>query len=136
METEPTHQAEPAARKRVAVLGASADRSKFGNKCVRCYLDVGWDVVPVNPGATLVEGLDAVPRLADVAGPIDRVAVYLPPPVTADLLEEMAASDAGDVYFNPGSADRSILDRAIALGIRAIDGCAIVAVGRVPSMYP
>lgn len=122
--------------KSVAVLGASNQRSKFGNKCVRCYVDVGWEVHPVNPGVDEVEGLPAFSRLADIPGELDRISVYLPPPITYELLDEIAERGAEDVYFNPGSADSRVLDRARSLGIPAVDGCAIVAVGRVPAMYP
>lgn len=136
VETPAETSAETLAPKTIAVLGASADRAKFGNKCVRCYLDVGWTVFPVNPGAEEIEGLPVFKTLVDIPRDLDRIAVYLPPPVTESMLEALAKRDAGDVYFNPGSADRSIVDRAIALGVRAVDGCAIVAVGRVPAMYP
>ena len=45
--------------KSVAVIGASADRSKFGNKAVRAYLTRGFTVYPVNPKETTIEGLPA-----------------------------------------------------------------------------
>ena len=40
----------------VAVIGASADRSKFGNKAVRAFRAQGWTVVPVNPRGGDIEG--------------------------------------------------------------------------------
>ena len=41
----------------VAILGASADRSKFGNKAVRAFLARGYMVYPVNP-KMLMRGTD------------------------------------------------------------------------------
>ena len=55
--------------KTVAILGASADRSKFGNKAVRAFQRAGWHVYPVNPAGGEVEGLPCYPSLADVPGP-------------------------------------------------------------------
>ena len=106
----------------VAVLGASSDRRKFGNKSVRAHAHAGWRVVPVNPRAAgeQIEGHDAVGTLAD-AGPLDRVTVYLPPRLTATLLDDMAATDATEVYFNPGSADRRVLELAREKGVPADD---------------
>jgi predicted CoA-binding protein len=63
----------------VAIVGASADRRKFGNKAVRAYQRRGWTVYPVHPTLGEIEGSKAYPSLRDVPGKIDRVALYLPP---------------------------------------------------------
>jgi len=123
--------------KTIAVLGASRDRSKYGNKCVRAYHDAGWQVLPVNLGsAEPIEGLPTVRRLADLRGPLDRISVYLPPPVTLDLLDEIAGAGAGEVWFNPGSADARVLEEARRLGIAARPGCSIVDIGVSPAQFP
>ena len=44
------------AKPTVAILGASADRSKFGNKSVRAHAQAGYDVYPVNPKGGTIEG--------------------------------------------------------------------------------
>jgi predicted CoA-binding protein len=123
--------------KTIAVLGASRDRSKFGNKCVRAYHDAGWRVFPVNLGsAAPIEGLATVHRLADVPVALDRISVYLPPPVTLELLPEIAGRRAGEVWLNPGSADTQVLEEARRLGIAARPGCSIVDIGVSPSQFP
>src|SRR5262249_28986799 len=55
----------------VAVIGASNDRRKFGNRAVRAYLEQGYTVVPINPHETQVEGLKAYASILDVPGPVD-----------------------------------------------------------------
>ena len=45
----------------IAVIGASSDRQKFGNKCVRAYLAAGWEVYPINLHEHEIEGLDFLP---------------------------------------------------------------------------
>ena len=47
----------------VAVIGASADRTKYGNKAVRAYQQQGYQVFPVSPKATELEGLPAFPSI-------------------------------------------------------------------------
>ena len=42
----------------VAILGASTDRGKFGNKSVRAHLSKGYTVYPVNPKGEVIEGLN------------------------------------------------------------------------------
>jgi predicted CoA-binding protein len=122
--------------KTIAVVGASADRRKFGNKCVRAYRDAGYQVYPVNPAESRIEGLPACRSLAEVPVPLDRISVYLPPPVTLALLPEIAGRAAREVWFNPGSADGTVLAEARRLGIAAVPGCSIVDIGRSPSDYP
>ena len=130
------YPAKGASVKRVAVLGASSDRRKFGNKSARAHRQAGWEVVPVNVSGEEVEGLAAYRKLADVPGDLDRVTVYLPPPVTLRVLPEIAAAGAAEVWFNPGSADGEVLARARELGIPAISGCSIVDLGLSPSQFP
>jgi predicted CoA-binding protein len=122
--------------KTVAVLGASPEHRKYGNKAVRAYLAAGWKVFPVNLAGEEVAGQPSYRSLAEVPKPLDRVTVYLPPPVTLSLLPEIAAAGAGDVWFNPGSADGAVRSAARELGIPAVDGCSIIAVGMSPAQFP
>jgi predicted CoA-binding protein len=122
--------------KTIAVVGASASRQKFGNKCVRAYRDAGYQVFPINPAERAIEGLPVYRTLAEVPAPLDRISVYLPPPRTLRLLPEIARAAAREVWFNPGSADGGVLAEARRLGIQARPGCSIVDIGRRPSEYP
>ena len=63
----------------VAILGASADRSKFGNKAVRAFLARGYTVYPVNPKGGDVEGLPVYKSLADIPAEARRRRAILPP---------------------------------------------------------
>src|ERR1700753_3075208 len=120
----------------IAIVGASGERRKFGNKCVRAYVAAGYQVYPVNPAGGEIEGLAVCRSLAEAPPRLDRVSVYLPPPLTLRLLPEIAAAEAGEVWFNPGSADSAVLAEARRLGIAARPGCAIVDIGRSPGEFP
>ena len=109
---------------------------KYGNKSVRAHLRAGYRVFPINPSAQEVEGLTGYAKLADVPEPVERISVYLPPPVTRRLLPEIAAAGAREVWFNPGAADRETLEQARALGIAVVDGCSIVDLGLSPGQFP
>ena len=67
--------------KTVAIIGASSDRQKFGNKAVRAFREQGYQVYPVNPKEPEIEGLPAYKSIADVPGRPEMITVYVPPPV-------------------------------------------------------
>ena len=120
-------------RPTVAVVGASRDRSKYGNISVRAHIQQGYEVFPINPHATQIEGLTAFASLADLpVVNLDRVTVYLPPDQTTALLDEIAELDVDEVWLNPGSADADVRARAAELNIAIIEACSIVDLGVTP----
>jgi predicted CoA-binding protein len=123
-------------RPTVAVIGASADRSKYGNKAVRAFRDEGWDVFPINPGLNEVEGIPAYASLIDVpAAQLDRVSFYVPPGIGLQLIGKVAQKPVGEIWLNPGSESPELVTRAKRLGLKVIQACSILAIGRQPSMY-
>ena len=74
----------------VAVIGASSNRSKFGNRAVRAFRQQGYTVVPVNPHETEVEGLKCYRSVLDVPGPIDMASIYVPPEIGEQVIGEIA----------------------------------------------
>jgi len=52
--------------KTVAVIGASNDRNKYGNKALRAFVQHGYTVYPVNPNETEIEGLPAFKTISDI----------------------------------------------------------------------
>jgi hypothetical protein len=122
--------------KTVAVIGASANRAKFGNKAVRAYLDAGWTVFPIHPTLTKVEGLPAYRDLESIpVASLDQVSFYVPPHIGVELLEQARRKSPRDVWLNPGSESPEILARAEELGLNVIQACSILGIGRRPGSY-
>lgn len=120
----------------VAVIGASEDRTKYGNKSVRAHLRQGYRVFPINPHASSIEGLEVWASVTDVpAQRLDRITVYVPPEVGITLLEQMAAKQPSEVWFNPGSENDALLQRAEELGLPVINACSIVDLGASPAEF-
>lgn len=81
----------------IAVVGASNDRSKFGNKAVRAFRDEGWKVFPVHPTLSEVEGIPAYPSIDLVpTDHLDRVTLYVPPSIGLRILEHIARKDVSE----------------------------------------
>ena len=116
----------------VAVIGASSDRRKFGNRAVRAFREQGYTVVPINPHEAEVEGLKAYASVLDVPGPIDMATLYVPPEVGERVIEEIARRRIAEVWLNPGAESDELVARARALSIQPIVACSIVAIGKNP----
>lgn len=120
----------------VAVIGASADRHKFGNKGVRAFVLAGWRVFPVNPNESAVEGLPTSGSVADIVSPLDVVSLYVPAKVSLKLLSAIAAKRPGELWINPGAESDELLAEAARLGLRVIETCSIIRVGFRPADFP
>ncbi len=114
-----------------AVVGASQDRAKYGNKVLRAYLQQGRTVYPVNPKAAEVEGLPAFKRLSDLPSPVHGVSIITPPEETEGVVDEALALGVGHIWMQPGAESGPAVARAAAAGANVIagDACVLVVLG-------
>jgi len=123
-------------KKTVAVIGASADRSKYSNKAVRAYQRQGWEVYPVNPKGGQIEGLTAFASMDQIPTLIDRVTLYLPPPLGIKALPAIAQAKPAEFFVNPGAESVELIAQAQRLGLEPILACSIIEIGASPSEFP
>ena len=114
-----------------AVAGASTDRTKYGNKVLRCYQQAGREVVPVNPRVQEVEGLPCVPDLVSLPSEVHGLSIITPPSVTEGLVEEAASQGITRIWVQPGAEYPGLEDRCRALELSCISGgaCLLVVLG-------
>ena len=117
--------------KRFAVVGASADRSKYGNKVLRAYLQHDYDAVPVNPNATTVEGLDVAHNLAAVDPPADAISIITQPHITERVVNEAIELGIKHIWMQPGAESPAAEATAQEAGINLISSgpCLLVVIG-------
>jgi predicted CoA-binding protein len=116
--------------KTVAIIGASADRRKFGNKAVRAFLREGYDVFPVNPREETIEGLRVYKRVVDVPVRPQMVSVYLHPEILLSVLPEIAVKGCDELWLNPGTESGAVLAECERFGLNVIQACSIVGIGQ------
>ena len=116
----------------VAVIGASRNRQKFGNRAVRAFLSQGYTVVPINPRESEIEGLRVYRSVLDVPGSIDMASFYVPPDIGERVIEEVARKQIPEVWLNPGAESDALVARARSLSLKPIIACSIVGVGQDP----
>lgn len=118
---------------KVAVIGASRNREKFGNKAVRAYTKHGDTVYPVNPNCAEIEGLPAYKSVLDIPDDLNRITIYLPPGRTLAVLEDIAKKRAREIFFNPGSENNAVIRKSEKLGLNLYLACSIVDIGLDPN---
>lgn len=113
----------------VAIIGASANRAKFGNRSLRAHRDRGYTVFPVNPKGGTIEGLPAYRNVTEIpGGRLNRVSMYVSPEIGITLLEGIAAKGCDELWLNPGSESDELIDRARELGLETVVACSLIDV--------
>ena len=121
--------------KTVAVVGASSDRQKFGNKALRAFKAEGYAVIPINPNEREVEGIATYPSVLSVPGTIDMATVYVQPDVALQLLPEFEQKGIAEIWVNPGAESDELLTEARRRKLNVIAACSIIGIGRSPSSF-
>lgn len=86
-----------------AVIGASNNRSKFGNKVLRCYMQQGKKVYPVNPNEEEIEGLKAVKQIADLPEQVKSISIITPPTITEKIVDQAIEKGIKNIWMQPGA---------------------------------
>ena len=119
----------------VAVVGASSNREKFGNKALRAFKAEGYTVVAVNPNEAEVEGMKTYATVLDVPQRIDMATVYVPPEIGITLLPQFAQKGIPEIWMNPGAESDELLAEARRLELNVIAACSIIGIGRSPYQF-
>jgi predicted CoA-binding protein len=116
----------------IAVVGASADPSKFGYRVLEAYLRHDYTAYPVNPTAGEILRRQAYPDLASLPEPPAAVSVITPPVVTEQVMPQIIASGARHVWLQPGAESPSAVRLAQAAGLNVLFGgpCVLVELAR------
>jgi uncharacterized protein len=117
------HHSNSSSRSTVAIIGASADRSKFSNKSIHAHLQAGYEVFPVNPKGERIEGLECYKSVLDIPVPLDRVSLYLPASVGIKVLDDIAKKGCKELWVNPGAESPELMEKAKVLKLNAIYAC-------------
>ena len=114
-----------------AVVGASTNRDKYGNKVLRCYQQHDLKVYPINPRADEIEGIQCYPDLASLPEALHGISVITPPKITEAVVEEASQAGIKHIWMQPGAESPAAVARAKELGINVIAGgaCLLVVLG-------
>lgn len=115
----------------IGVVGASNNRSKFGNKVLRCYQQHQRPAIPVHPAQSEIEGLSCVASVTDLPAEVESISVITPPQVTEKVVQQAATKGIKNIWMQPGAQSPAAVRFCEERGINLIaDGsCVLVALG-------
>ena len=119
--------------KTVAVIGASNNRAKFGNKAVRAFVQMGYKVFPVNPHQSMIEGLPTFKSITDLPVRPEMVTVYVSPNILLGILPEIATKGCDELWLNPDTDSDEVIAEAERLGLNTVRACSILGIGASPA---
>jgi predicted CoA-binding protein len=113
------------------VVGASNNRSKFGNKVLRCYLQHQLPVYPVNPNERIIEGLSAFNQIADLPREVVSLSIITPPAITEQIVADAIAKGIKNIWMQPGAESQKAIEMAEKNNVNVIAGgpCILVQLG-------
>lgn len=118
--------------KRIAVAGVSRTGDSAANAVYRKLRDCGYDVFPVNPNATQVEGVACYPDVGRVPGDLDGVVVATHPAASAEVARQAMRRGIRRIWFHRSFGQGSVSPDAVEECARQ---GAVCIVGGCPLMY-
>jgi len=117
--------------RRIAVAGVSRGSASAANPVFRKLRDSGYEVFPVNPSASELEGAKCYPNLESVPGELDGVVVATHPDVSVEVVRQAAERKVSRVWFHRSFGRGSVSEAAVEVcrsqGIRCIvGGCPVM----------
>lgn len=107
-----------------AVVGVTKDEHKFGYKIFKKLIEHGYETYGVNPNYETIDGEKIYPNLKSIPKGIEVVDVVVPSRVTINILDEINELGIKYVWFQPGTFDDEVINKAKNLSLKIIyDDC-------------
>lgn len=114
-----------------AVVGATENPSKYGNKIYKKLKRFGYEVYAVNPNYTEVDGDICYASLSDLPKKVDCVDVVVAPKFAQKSLEEVIELSIENIWFQPDTFTVEMIDQSEAAGINTVYlNCVLVELDR------
>jgi predicted CoA-binding protein len=99
--------------RRIAVAGVSRDPAQAANAVYRKLRSCGYEVFPINPNASRVEGVECFPTLTAIPEPVDGVVVATHPRISLDVVRACSESGVRRVWFHRSFGEGSVSPEAV-----------------------
>jgi len=113
-------------QKRFAVVGATDNPEKYGNRIVKNLRGRGYEVYPVNPKLEEVEGLKCYPSIAEIPVRVDVVDFVVPPKATEEILKQCKNLGLDRIWLQPGSESETAIAFCEANNLKVVHSVCVM----------
>ena len=92
----------------IALIGASNDKNKYGNKILLDLLSKGHNVVPVNPKEMIIAGLKSYNNISELSEKPSIINFVVPPSIGFELTKDLVESGYDNFWYQPGAGSSEI----------------------------
>lgn len=111
---------------RVVIVGASDNPERYSHRALLLLRKHGYEVVPVHPKLTEIEGVPIIADLGLINGPVDTVTMYVGGAISAGLQDKLISLKPRRVIFNPGAENAPLAAALQKAGIASEEACTLV----------
>jgi predicted CoA-binding protein len=122
-------------QRKLAVVGVSRKKMKFGNLAFRELKRKGYKLFPVHPHAEQLEGERCYASLAALPEPVEGVLVIVPPAQAEQVVRAAAAAGIRRVWLQQGAGSPAAIRFCEDNGISVVHGECILMFAEPAAWY-
>jgi uncharacterized protein len=100
-------------QKRIAVVGVSRDPKDFTRVLFKELQQRNYEVVPVNPNVTDIEGVPCYASVDKITPAVDGVLIMTPPQVTEQVVQDCGKAGVRRVWLHRGAGVGAVSPKAV-----------------------
>ncbi|MEK6197410.1 MAG: CoA-binding protein [Desulfobacterales bacterium] len=110
--------------KTIAVVGLSPKPNRPSHQVARYLMEVGYTIIPVNPGQDIILGQTCYSNLRDIPTPVDMVDIFRRQEEVVPIVEDAIGIGARFIWMQQGIVNEEAAGKAEAAGLIVImDRC-------------
>ncbi|MDR7870144.1 MAG: CoA-binding protein [Tissierellaceae bacterium] len=111
-----------------AVVGVTAKKDRFGYKIWKTLEKHGYEVYGINPNYDEIEGKKIYHNLKELPKKVDVVDMVVAPKHGTYTLDEANELGIENIFFQPGSFDEELVQKATDLGFKFVINDCVYAI--------
>lgn len=116
--------------RRIAVVGVTPDRQRFGNRIYFNLKSKGYEVYAVHPAFDQVEGDPCYPNLSALPTSVDVVNMVVHPKRGKKVVEECLRLGLKRIWFQPGAESEDLIAFCHDHGMRVVHGQCLMVLAK------